>query len=165
MSVAPSVFLRDFHTYSTDTASPDDPNEISFVKGEILDILDKQGKWWQAKKTDGTIGSKSCVPDLPPFVHSPSSCPLKLSPDHIVIGPSLYDIYLSRTLYELDVLLMALRLPSCSFLVLLSSSILSVCLVPTRPIYLLLDKMIPHGPACFCFRIPSVYNVLECINV
>ncbi|KAG8219609.1 hypothetical protein J3R82DRAFT_563 [Butyriboletus roseoflavus] len=38
------------------TASPDDPNEISFIKGEILDILDKQGKWWQAKKSDGTVG-------------------------------------------------------------------------------------------------------------
>ncbi|KAI0315667.1 hypothetical protein OF83DRAFT_1061673 [Amylostereum chailletii] len=38
------------------TASPDDPNEISFAKGEILDIVDKQGKWWQAKKDDGTIG-------------------------------------------------------------------------------------------------------------
>ncbi|KAL4069817.1 hypothetical protein V8B97DRAFT_1969439 [Scleroderma yunnanense] len=38
------------------TASPDDPNEISFIKGELLDILDKQGKWWQARKVDGTIG-------------------------------------------------------------------------------------------------------------
>jgi len=38
------------------TASPDDPNEISFTKGELLDIVDKQGKWWQAKKLDGTIG-------------------------------------------------------------------------------------------------------------
>ncbi|KAH7886014.1 hypothetical protein F5I97DRAFT_1809576 [Phlebopus sp. FC_14] len=38
------------------TASPDDPNEISFTKGEILDIVDKQGKWWQAKKVDGTVG-------------------------------------------------------------------------------------------------------------
>jgi len=38
------------------TASPDDPNEISFMKGEVLDIVDKQGKWWQAKKADGTIG-------------------------------------------------------------------------------------------------------------
>ena len=42
----------------SDTASPDDPNEISFTKGEILDIVDKQGKWWQAKKADGTLGSK-----------------------------------------------------------------------------------------------------------
>ncbi|KAF5385300.1 hypothetical protein D9615_001178 [Tricholomella constricta] len=38
------------------TASPDDPNEISFSKGEILDIVDKNGKWWQARKLDGTIG-------------------------------------------------------------------------------------------------------------
>ncbi|KAF8220798.1 hypothetical protein L208DRAFT_1416133 [Tricholoma matsutake] len=38
------------------SASPDDPNEISFSKGEILDIADKQGKWWQAKKADGTVG-------------------------------------------------------------------------------------------------------------
>ncbi|KAJ7664942.1 hypothetical protein B0H17DRAFT_1211092 [Mycena rosella] len=38
------------------TASVDDPNEISFAKGEILDIVDKQGKWWQAKKADGSVG-------------------------------------------------------------------------------------------------------------
>ncbi|KAF7302549.1 Osmosensor protein [Mycena chlorophos] len=37
-------------------ASADDPNEVSFTKGEILDILDKQGKWWQAKKADGSVG-------------------------------------------------------------------------------------------------------------
>jgi len=37
-------------------ASADDPNEISFSKGEILDIVDKQGKWWQARKVDGTVG-------------------------------------------------------------------------------------------------------------
>lgn len=38
------------------TGSADDPNEISFSKGEVLDILDKQGKWWQARKSDGTVG-------------------------------------------------------------------------------------------------------------
>ncbi|KAG6851337.1 hypothetical protein H0H93_005735 [Arthromyces matolae] len=38
------------------TASPDDPNEISFSKGEILDIMDKNGKWWQARKADGKVG-------------------------------------------------------------------------------------------------------------
>jgi len=38
------------------TASPDDPNEISFVKGEVMDILDNTGKWWQARKQDGTTG-------------------------------------------------------------------------------------------------------------
>ncbi|KAF8314022.1 hypothetical protein DL93DRAFT_2097436 [Clavulina sp. PMI_390] len=38
------------------TASADDPNEISFAKGEILEILDNAGKWWQARKSDGTRG-------------------------------------------------------------------------------------------------------------
>ncbi|KZT30946.1 hypothetical protein NEOLEDRAFT_49590 [Neolentinus lepideus HHB14362 ss-1] len=48
-----SYKAKALYTY---TASPDDPNEISFTKGEILDILDKQGKWWQAKKADGSVG-------------------------------------------------------------------------------------------------------------
>lgn len=38
------------------TASPDDPAEISFSKGEILDIVDNNGKWWQARKENGTTG-------------------------------------------------------------------------------------------------------------
>jgi len=37
-------------------ANPEDQNELSLVKGEILDIVDNKGKWWQAKKADGTIG-------------------------------------------------------------------------------------------------------------
>ncbi|CAI2175142.1 15423_t:CDS:2 [Funneliformis geosporum] len=37
-------------------ANPDDQNELSFGKGEILDIADNKGKWWQAKKADGSIG-------------------------------------------------------------------------------------------------------------
>ncbi len=47
-----------------DTASPDDPNEISFAKGDILEILDKNGKWWQARKVDGSVGSE-CPPHAP----------------------------------------------------------------------------------------------------
>jgi len=37
-------------------ANPEDPSELSFGKGEILDIVDNKGKWWQARKTDGTVG-------------------------------------------------------------------------------------------------------------
>ncbi|KAJ6524515.1 hypothetical protein B0H19DRAFT_595281 [Mycena capillaripes] len=35
---------------------PDDPFELSFKKGDILDIIDQQGKWWWAMKADGTVG-------------------------------------------------------------------------------------------------------------
>ncbi|KAF8665384.1 hypothetical protein AX16_000403 [Volvariella volvacea WC 439] len=38
------------------SANPADPSEISFSKGEVLDILDKAGKWWHARKADGTTG-------------------------------------------------------------------------------------------------------------
>ncbi|KIY73508.1 hypothetical protein CYLTODRAFT_434174 [Cylindrobasidium torrendii FP15055 ss-10] len=38
------------------TASPDDPNELSFNKGDLLDIVDKQGKWWSARRADGVTG-------------------------------------------------------------------------------------------------------------
>ncbi|CAG8522385.1 8062_t:CDS:2, partial [Racocetra fulgida] len=36
--------------------NPEDQTELSFTKGEILDIVDNKGKWWQAKKADGSIG-------------------------------------------------------------------------------------------------------------
>jgi len=37
-------------------ANQEDPNELSFEKGDILEIVDNKGKWWQARKPDGTIG-------------------------------------------------------------------------------------------------------------
>lgn len=39
-----------------DQANPDDLSELSFAKGEILDIADNKGKWWQARKADGSTG-------------------------------------------------------------------------------------------------------------
>ena len=60
MCVVTSPFLRMIMLILTiaaaDTASPDDPIEISFSKGEIIDIIDKTGKWWQARKKDGPVG-------------------------------------------------------------------------------------------------------------
>ena len=65
-----------------DTASPKDPNELSFGRGEIFNIIDKSGKWWEAEMADGRKGSKSC---LFPFCwfcslmcHTLSSCTIKL---------------------------------------------------------------------------------------
>jgi SHO1 osmosensor len=54
-------------TFPPDTASPDDPDELSFIQGETLDIPDTHrdihdmsGFWWQARKMDGTIGCEDC---------------------------------------------------------------------------------------------------------
>ncbi|KAJ2456173.1 Transmembrane osmosensor [Coemansia sp. RSA 2336] len=37
-------------------ANPDDPNEVSIAKDEVMLVIDDSGKWWQVKKDDGTVG-------------------------------------------------------------------------------------------------------------
>jgi SHO1 osmosensor len=38
------------------SASPDDPNEVSFAKGDMLDVLDATGKWFQVRAPSGQTG-------------------------------------------------------------------------------------------------------------
>lgn len=37
-------------------ANPDDPNEVSITKDEVMLVIDDSGKWWQVKKEDGSVG-------------------------------------------------------------------------------------------------------------
>ncbi|KIM28556.1 hypothetical protein M408DRAFT_329344 [Serendipita vermifera MAFF 305830] len=42
-------------------AMADDPDQLSFQRGDILDILSDSGPWWRARKQDGTTGN------VPPY--------------------------------------------------------------------------------------------------
>ncbi|KAF8233455.1 hypothetical protein L208DRAFT_1395704 [Tricholoma matsutake] len=52
----PEEELRAVALY-TYTGPAEEPNELSFKKGEVLQILDRAGKWWEARKEDGSEGT------------------------------------------------------------------------------------------------------------
>lgn len=39
-----------------DQANPKDPNELDFDRGEVVEIIDRKGNWWQARKANGQVG-------------------------------------------------------------------------------------------------------------
>lgn len=50
---APDHVLRVRAHYPYDAASPE---EVSFVKHEVMEVLNNQGNWWKVLKADGKIG-------------------------------------------------------------------------------------------------------------
>ena len=54
-TAAVSLELKAVSLYAY-TANPEDPNELSFNKGDAFIVMDNKGKWWHVRHEDGRSG-------------------------------------------------------------------------------------------------------------
>ncbi|KAF7373346.1 Kinase-like protein [Mycena sanguinolenta] len=80
------------------SAAPDDPNEISFYQGDLVDLVEKQDfEWWQVRKADGSFGiaPSNCLRYIASSASTQSSFELNgrngsMSPaDDVAVSPSV----------------------------------------------------------------------------
>jgi hypothetical protein len=53
-----SVLLCDYAANDSFEDTGEDSDELSFKRGDILDIIDKSTTYWRARKADGTSGGE-----------------------------------------------------------------------------------------------------------
>jgi len=53
------IIYEKLQTLFDSKALDSNPNEIPLNKSEVMNILDRTGKWWEVHKADGTEGTAS----------------------------------------------------------------------------------------------------------
>ena len=70
-------------------ASNDDPNEVSFAKGDLLEVIEDTGKWFQVRTPTGQTGVSSIHASPPQLTQLPDRS-FQLSHIALICAPILF---------------------------------------------------------------------------